>query len=184
MIRFIEFCHVPLLQVIPHLIEFYYIVQYREEEMKKIEAMTFALTFILTSTATLSLAEPWKEWKGSGGWSRRSAYQKMYDLQTVSTMNGEVVEVEKITPLRGMSYGIHLKLRTADGILSVHLGPSWFVERQDLKIAKGDKIEVKGSRITFNDEPAVIAAEIKKGNDTLVLRDENGFPLWSGMRHR
>jgi hypothetical protein len=45
-------------------------------------------------------------------------------------------------------------------------------------------VEVKGSRITFEGKPAIIAAEIKKGEETLKLRDENGFPVWSGWRSR
>jgi hypothetical protein len=31
---------------------------------------------------------------------------------------------------------------------------------------------------------AVIAREVKKGSETLVLRDKNGMPLWSGYRSR
>ncbi len=32
-----------------------------------------------------------------------------------------------------------------------------------MKLEKGDKIEVKGSRVTFSGKPAMIAAELKKG---------------------
>ena len=30
---------------------------------------------------------------------------------------------------------------------------------------------------------AVIAREVKKGSETLVLRDKNGTPMWSGYRN-
>ncbi len=50
--------------------------------------------------------------------------------------------------------------------------------------AKKKEIEVKGSRITFAGKPAIIAAEIKKGEQILTLRDKNGFPAWSGWRRR
>lgn len=43
-------------------------------------------------------------------------------------------------------------------------------------------VEVKGSRITFDGKPVVIAAEVKKGQDVLHFRDENGVPVWSGWR--
>jgi hypothetical protein len=43
---------------------------------------------------------------------------------------------------------------------------------------------VKGSRVTLAGKPALIAAEIKKGDTTLTLRDDNGFPAWSAMRRR
>lgn len=48
----------------------------------------------------------------------------------------------------------------------------------------GDKVEVTGSRITFQDKPAIIAAEVKKGDEILKLRDGNGFPAWAGWRRR
>jgi len=61
---------------------------------------------------------------------------------------------------------------------------AWHVENQDIKIEAGDRIEVKGSRITYAGKPAIIAAEVKKGDEILTLRDENGFPVWAGWRRR
>jgi len=86
--------------------------------------------------------------------------------------------------MKGMCYGVHLVLKTDKETISVHLGPGWYIENQDVKIAPKDKIEVKGSRITFEDKPALIAAQVKKGDDVLVLRDTSGFPVWSGWRRR
>ncbi len=83
-----------------------------------------------------------------------------------------------------MSHGVHVLLKTATGNISVHLGPAWYLENQDVKISVHDKIEAKGSRIVFNGSPALIAAEIKKGEEVLKLRDENGYPVWSGWRRR
>ena len=45
------------------------------------------------------------------------------------------------------------------------MGPGWFIENQDIKIEPKDKVEVKGSRITFEGKPAIIAAEVKKGDE-------------------
>jgi hypothetical protein len=106
----------------------------------------------------------------------------MYNVSTVETLSGKVLRVERITPMRSMSYGIHLIVKTEKEEISVHLGPGWFIENQDLRIEQNDKIEVKGSRITFEGKPAIIAAEVKKGKDILKLRDESGFPAWSGWR--
>jgi hypothetical protein len=46
------------------------------------------------------------------------------------------------------------------------------------------RIEVKGSRVTFEGKPALIAAEVRKGDEVLKLRDEAGMPLWSGWRRK
>jgi hypothetical protein len=85
-------------------------------------------------------------------------------------------------PRPGMSPGVHLLVDTGKERLSVHVGPEWYIERQDVPLEPGDAIEVKGSRITFEGKPALVAAEVRKGADVLRLRDEDGFPAWSGWR--
>ncbi|MEQ8253869.1 MAG: DNA-binding protein [Smithellaceae bacterium] len=143
--------------------------------------MIFVMVFVF---ATDSFAQRGMRWHGSGGWGMGSQYGKMYDTKTVETLAGEVVSVEKITPTKGMSYGVHAMVKTQKETVSVHLGPGWYIDNQDIKIVPKDKVEIKGSRITFQGKPAIIAAEVKKGNEILKLRDENGFPAWSGWRRR
>lgn len=46
------------------------------------------------------------------------------------------------------------------------------------------RVEVKGSRVTVEGKPSIIAAELKKGDDVLILRDTGGIPAWSGWRRR
>jgi hypothetical protein len=120
--------------------------------------------------------------KGSGGWGANSAYCRMYDPKTVETVSGTIEKIETITPMKGMSIGKHLILKTDKETISVHLGPSWYLDAQDTQLVVGDKIEVKGSRIAYEGNPAIVAEEIKKGDEILKLRDENGFPAWAGWR--
>lgn len=122
--------------------------------------------------------------QGSGGWGPESGYNRMYNPNTVETLSGEVISLDRITPKKGMGHGVHLMLKTDTETVSVHLGPQWYIERQDTEIKAKDMIQVKGSRITFNGKPAIIAAEVKKGDEVLMLRDENGVPNWSGWRRR
>jgi hypothetical protein len=106
----------------------------------------------------------------------------MYDPKTVETVTGEVVKVDRITPMRGMSGGVHLVVKTDKGDVSVHLGPQWYLENQDVKIEPKDKVEIKGSRVTLQGKPTLIAAEVKKGDEVLKLRDDAGVPMWAGWR--
>jgi len=131
-----------------------------------------------------SSARQGMKWNGSGGWGMGSPYNQMYDSKTVETVSGEVVSVDKVTPVKGMSYGVHLTLKTDKETVSVHLGPGWFIQNQDIKIEPKDKVDVTGSRVTFDGKPALIASEVKKGDETLKLRDENGSPVWSGWKKR
>ncbi len=120
--------------------------------------------------------------KGSSSWESKSSFNRMYNPSTVETIKGEVVSVDKISPIKGMSSGIHLMLKTNKGTVSIHLGPAWYFESHNYVIKVKNKIEITGSRITYDGKPVVIAAEVKKGNKIIKLRDENGFPVWSGGR--
>lgn len=118
---------------------------------------------------------------GRGGGPRGG---RMYDPKTVETVSGEVRSVEQIQGRGrgrgGGGHGVHLILKTDKEEIAVHLGPSWYIDKQGLKLAAGDRIEVRGSRVTFEGKPAIIAAEVKKGGQSLQLRDDNGLPLWRG----
>lgn len=105
--------------------------------------------------------------------------QRNYDPKRVETIQGKVLSMEK-TPSKGRGYGVHLTLQTEKESISVHLGPGWYIEKQTPHIEANDTIIVTGSRVTFDGKPAIIAAQVKKGNETLKLRDENGIPSWRG----
>ena len=101
--------------------------------------------------------------------------QRNYDPKTVETVQGKVLSVEK---MQQRGHGVHLMLQTDKETIAVHLGPSWYIEKQTPKIETNDTITVTGSRVTINEKPTIIAAQVKKGNETLKLRDDNGIPVW------
>ncbi len=152
--------------------------------MKGLKIIGMLVVFTLTSSIALSEADAQerKYRRDSGGQGYRGEYQGKYNPKTVITVKGVVETVEQMPPATGTSYGIHLELRTDSGTLSVHLGPAWFIERQNIRIEEGDTIEVKGSKIIYEEVPTIIAAEVKEGNTVLTLRDQNGFPVWAGTR--
>ena len=151
--------------------------------MKKLVMLLAAVTMCALFSGTEVFAQP-GGMRGGGGWGAGSSYGRMYNPQTVESISGEVISINKIEPVRGMSYGVHAIVKTDKETISVHLGPAWYIENQDVKIVPKEKIEVKGSRITFDSKPAIIASEIKKGDEVVVLRDATGFPAWSGWRRR
>lgn len=152
--------------------------------MKKIGVLIVVLVMIGLFSGSAALAQQGMMRKGAGGWGQGTAYARLYNPKTLETISGKVVSVDKILPMKGMSHGVHAVIKTDKETVSVHLGPDWYIENQDMGIAPKDKIEVTGSRITFQGEPAIIAAEVKKGKNVLVLRDEKGFPVWSGWRRK
>jgi hypothetical protein len=121
-------------------------------------------------------------WKGCGGWGVGSDYNKQYDPSTVETIKGEIVSIERITPMKGMWFGVQLVVKNWKEEIAIQLGPAWFIENQELVLEPREKVEIRGSRVTFNGSPTIIASEVKKGDSILKLRDEKGMPYWSGLR--
>jgi hypothetical protein len=107
-----------------------------------------------------------------------AAAQRNYDPKTVETIEGKVSSIEKTAATQKRGYGVHLTLQTDKETIAVHLGPARYVDQQTPKIEANDTITVTGSRVTIDGKPAIIAAQVKKGNEILKLRDENGVPAW------
>jgi len=154
----------------------------------RISTATSMLLFCLaTSLAAMAQADTSPCWgrrclgacRGGGG---PGAWQdRRYDPKTVETLLGEIVLVETVPGARGGA-GIHAVVKSDKETIPVHLGPAWYLEKQAVKLGQGDKVEVRGSRITFDGKPAVIAAEVKKNGQIVRLRDESGLPVWAGWR--
>jgi hypothetical protein len=151
--------------------------------MKKTVIVLVVLSIVTLGLSAESFAQRGAmKWKGSGGWGPGTPYSRMYDPAKVETISGTVESVGTAVPMKGMYAAATLTVKTDKETIAVHLGPEWYIGRLDTKIAKGDAIEVKGSRVTFADKPAIIAAEVKKGDSVLALRDSAGIPVWSGWR--
>jgi len=149
--------------------------------MKTKRMVGLMIVAICILTASLAVAGPGR-WsgRGSGGWGMGTPYQGAYNPATLETISGEVMDIEKTVPMRRMNEGLALVVKTEKETVTIHLGPSWYLERLDAKIVKGDKVEIKGARTTLAGKPIILAAEVKKGDNVLVLRDASGVPVWAG----
>jgi len=117
--------------------------------------------------------------RGGMGWGRR------YDPQTVQTITGKVTAVDRLASGKGSASGWRrVTLQTDQEAIPVILGPVRYLEQQKFTLGPGDALEVRGSRITVEENPCLIAAEVKKGKKTLKLRNQDGLPLWSGRPRR
>ncbi len=152
--------------------------------MKKIRISLVMISIMSLIFTTEIFSQRGMRQKGNNGREQKSAFNKMYNPKTVETIKGEVVSIDKITPMKGMSYGINLMVKTDKETISIHVGPAWYFDKQNFVIKAKDKIEIRGSRITFDGKPAIIAAELKEGNEVIKLRDKNGYPVWSSRRNK
>ena len=63
--------------------------------------------------------------------------------------------------------------------VSVRLGPVSFVLHQGVQLAPRDRVIVQGSPSTADGAQGMVAVEILRNNEKLILRDSNGEPLWT-----
>ena len=83
-----------------------------------------------------------------------------------------------------MKNGIQLSTSRGESLLYIHLGPMWYLERQQMGFEPGDVIEETGARVEIDGEEVMIAKTIRRGQWVLTLRDKTGFPVWSGWRQQ
>lgn len=135
------------------------------------------LLFITAAVAALLLSAV--AYAAAGTAERCPTACLRYDPASEATVTGKVLEVERRSGERHT--GIHLSLATDDGKLEVHLGPEAYLAEMGITVAAGDVLEVVGSTVELDGSEALLARQIRKGDQALVLRDAAGTPEWRGM---
>lgn len=137
--------------------------------------LTLAVPLILL-TATPALAQQ------RGGPGQRA--NRLFDPATIETATGVIASIDSMQSPRGPFVGLHLQLQTEETTLPVHLGPAWYLTDQSFVLQTGDSLAVRGSRVTMQDAPALIAVEVHRGDQSLRLRDDTGRPQWRTPRQQ
>ncbi len=112
-------------------------------------------------------------------WAQAPASAPKYDIAKEVTIKGVVQEVKDFQcPVSG-GMGAHLVVKTDKGLVTVHLALSKFLSEYGFGFAKGDEIQITGIKAKVgDDENAILARQIERGNQTLTFRDKEGKPLW------
>jgi len=128
--------------------------------------------FILVASALVGLTV-------TLAWAQAPASAPKYDLANEVTIKGVVQEVKDFQcPVSG-GMGAHLLVKTDKGTVTVHLALSKFLSEYGFAFAKGDEIEIIGVKAKVgDDENAILARKIDRGNQSFTFRDKNGQPLW------
>ncbi len=109
--------------------------------------------------------------------SHRMAIPK-YDLKTEAKMKGTVEELE--LPAKGsVKEAAYLLVKDGTDMLDVYLCPESFLKDMGFSFSKGDEIALTGSKVKQENGDLILAREVVKGTDTLVLRDAKGGPVWN-----
>jgi hypothetical protein len=101
-----------------------------------------------------------------------------YDLHTEAKMKGTVDEVK--LPAKGNDREVvHLLMKNGEEVVDLYFCPKAFMDDMGVSFSKGDELAVTGSKVKYGGADLVLAREVVKGTETLVLRDEKGDPVWN-----
>jgi hypothetical protein len=103
-----------------------------------------------------------------------------YDVQSESKIKGSIEDVKAAA--KGAKEVVHLVIKSGADSLDIYLCPQAFLDDMGVSFGKGDAILVTGSKVKQGEADLVLAREVAKGTDTLVLRDAKGEPIWSWHR--
>ncbi len=134
-----------------------------------------ALVFTgLLATAPLLAQEPPPPPPADGSQQRGPRYDASKEIK----LTGTIEEVKEMTfgPSGRSATGIVLK--TEKETLEIRLAPVEFLAEQKLTLAKGDKVEVTGAKMTFREREVFRVREIKKGDQVVTLLDKDGRPTY------
>ena len=104
-----------------------------------------------------------------------------YDLHTETKIKITMEEV-KLPPKGSEKEVVHLLGKNGADSVDVYLCPKSFLDDMGVSFAKGDEIALTGSKVKQDTADLVLAREVVKGSDTLVLRDDKGNPVWTWRR--
>lgn len=112
-------------------------------------------------------------------WAGTPASIPKYDPANEVTIKGVVQEVKDFhCPVSG-GMGAHLVVKSDKGPVTVHLALSKFLSEYGFAFAKGDEVQIIGAKAKVgDDESAILARQIERGNQTFTFRDKQGKPLW------
>jgi len=99
-----------------------------------------------------------------------------YDVATETKMKGTIQELK--LPEKGAKEAARLTLKSGDSTIDVYLCPKSFLDDMGSTLAKGDEVSLTGSKVKQDGSDLILARELNKGSDTLVLRDDKGKPVW------
>ena len=104
-----------------------------------------------------------------------------YDLHTETKM--KVIVEEMKPPPKGREKEVaHLLVKSGTDSVDVYLCPKSFLDDMGMSFSKGDEVTLTGSKVKQGEADFILVREVVKGNETFVLRDEKGNPVWNWHR--
>ena len=101
-----------------------------------------------------------------------------YDVATETKFKGTIQDL-KLPEKSNNKEIAHLTIKSGTDTFDLYLCPKSFMDDMGVIFAKGDEIAFTGSKVKQGEADMILAREVVKGEDTLVLRDAKGNPVWN-----
>jgi hypothetical protein len=97
----------------------------------------------------------------------------------LTTVDGEVIGVDRRPPGEHLQQSVRVTLRVADQApVVVELAPGWVLDEEGLTFNKSDRLIVQGTR---QGNGPVVARRVTVGEHSVDLRTEEGAPTWKAQ---
>lgn len=158
--------------------------------MKNWRLITLVLLsgFLMGCAGTLqgqSYSQQYGSQGGRGQGFRSSPYRVSQEVHTCAPgkISGRITSLRTESFSPDMEPGLAVEVQTPDrGLVHVHLGPLWFLERQETDLKPGDEITIQGFCYKMAGQERLLAGEVAHKDHKLVLRDPQGVPYWEAWR--
>jgi|SRR5271165_2278052 len=138
----------------------------RSSRSRPIIFLTILVSVVALATATAQKKQP------------NAAASPKYDVQAETKIKATVEEL-KLPPKGSEKEIVHLQFNDGANSIDAYLCPKTFLDDMGMTFAKGDPVTVTGSKAKQGDADVFLVREIVKGNDSFVLRDAKGEPVWA-----
>ena len=105
------------------------------------------------------------------------AQEPRYDPAAMVDVQGAVTDVREVAAPNPMK-GLHLSVKSDSGAFDVYLAPMEYLKDFGVTFAKGDRVQVAGSKVKFQGAEVILAREVRRDQDMIYLRDSQGKPFW------
>jgi len=152
--------------------------------------MVVLLGLLMACSGTLHEQSYLQKYSYKGGRSqgfRNTPYQvSQEDHACVSgKISGRItrLRVESLSP--DIEPGLAVDVQTPDrGLVHVHLGPLWFLEKREADLKPGDEVTIQGFCYNLAGKERLLASEVTHKDHSLSLRDPQGIPYWEAWQRR
>ncbi len=116
------------------------------------------------------------------GWERDSVYNRLYRVDQYQKLEGTVVEIIEVVPMKGMTPGLGMVILPKSGEkATVHFAPKWFAKFLTYGFKPGDSVKVKGCWAEIDGKKIFLSSKVRNGEffEMKFRRTKDGMPYWS-----